>query len=546
MSLSIAAGFVAVALETVVRATRSLPFWDQWEVLTTSQALASPFAQHNEHRIAVSRLVFAMDTAFFHGTSHTTVAVTFVLAMLLALAIGRVAVPAREDRAGRALATSFALCTITSLRAWENFTWSFEVPFLSVYVAAVIAFVAIADPRARRRTLLLALAATGVASYSIANGIFVGPLVVVLALLARRPRSHVAFAGVAVAALIAGYMHGYVSTHGHTDPVESITERPLRVVRYLCVYLGSPINRHASVATVIGAFGIIATTWLGGSIVLRRERRASIGYVLPALVALTFGTGFITALGRSDFGLAQAGSSRYATTALLFWTTLILDRITMTYARRPRAFRSWVAIACAVVVVLAVVTPRARSRAFRRSFRILLAESSILANANDFEALHGVYESPDVLIPRIGVLRAERLSIFHAPWSTWRGTPLDRHVARRNDDCVGALDRFTERLAVGGRSILIEGRVRYDEWFVRERRVVFIDERGTVVGYGSSGYGPADGRHPSRGESRILGFLDPNADADAVRAIVLQDDDASGCALGGSLVVRRDAASRSD
>lgn len=534
VSVAIATGFAAIALETVVGATRALPFWDQWEIITTQEALSGLFAQHNEHRIAFARLVFALDTAFLHGAGRASVAISLALAFLLAVTIGFIAAPDRADRTARWIASAFALCTLTSLRAWENFTWSFEVPFLAVYAFAALAFVAIVDRRSRATTLVAALVATAAAMNSVANGVLVGPLVVCLAWIAGRPKVHVVVAALSVAAMIAAYFHGYTSTEGHTDPVEALTTHPLQVLRYLCVYLGSPIYKGAGVATVVGATGIAATVWIALEIVIRRERRAAETYVLPALLCLALGTGLITALGRYGFGLVQAGSSRYATTSLLFWTCLLLERIATTRALRPRASRGFVALACALVFALAVSTPKSRARAYRRSFRILLAESAILARANDVDALHGVYESPQALVPRIDRLRTERLSIFHEPWSEWLGTPLDRHVRTTDARCEGSLDHMAIRDAVDGRAIRIEGTVSFDERFARERRVLFVDERRTIIGYGSSGYAPAPDHPAARGESRIFGFLDPRANARRVGAVVLRED-ASGCRIGNEL-----------
>jgi hypothetical protein len=80
-ALSVGVYIFATTLLMVVHSWTVVPYWDQWDnlILASDKTFSGIvpvglfhwfFAQHNEHRIAVPRLIFAIDRFFFASTNR--------------------------------------------------------------------------------------------------------------------------------------------------------------------------------------------------------------------------------------------------------------------------------------------------------------------------------------------------------------------------------------------------------------------------------------------------------------------------------------------
>ena len=199
--IAFAAGFVvvfavgvALGLRVMVDGYSPVPFADFWAQFPFIErsvrgdfGLGDLWAQHNEHRIALARIQFLLDYRFLDGTnvflfasiaaSCLLLAATFAVAVWLdtrdwLLALGMLAV------AGTATMSPAGI---------ENLTWAFQVQFVQVFLFAALAILAVvvaarseATSRQAGLTAAAALAAIA-ATYSMANGFLVWPIVVALA-----------------------------------------------------------------------------------------------------------------------------------------------------------------------------------------------------------------------------------------------------------------------------------------------------------------------------------------------------------------------------
>ncbi len=202
---SVAAVFiVGDTLRAVVPLWSPLPWFDEWATVdliagwqdgtrTVGNVL---FSQHNEHRILVPRLVFFADDLLFRGRGYLSLAAIFAVQLLHAGLFAAVLGRSRPARAGRWAIAAAVLAAMFSLRQDENFSSGFQLQFVAVFAGATLSFVLFGlaakrevQRRPVRAALLASLGAALITTLTMANGLVVGYVLVVLALIARlRPR----------------------------------------------------------------------------------------------------------------------------------------------------------------------------------------------------------------------------------------------------------------------------------------------------------------------------------------------------------------------
>lgn len=488
-----ASWFVYKSIESIILGTEPIPFWDQWLALGIDDFPGHLFAQHNEHRIAFPRVVFAIDRAWFRGTNRFDVAVIVTISIIHAFLLGRAAT-ASADSSRRWLvpAVAFALCCTLSLDAWENFTWGFQVQFVVVYLFATCAFGMIADPSHRVGTLVAACVFAWLAAFSMANGVLVPLLVVVLAALVR-PRRQVLAAALLAVATLAFYLHGYERPGHHGNPVEAL-QHPWLLARYVAVYLGAPLAvgqvDALRAATNAGLVAIALSAVVAVDLIARRRSVGVREWVLPFVILFVIGTASVTALGRYNFDVAQALASRYQTPSLVFWCALVLYGASRAKGTTARIATSLVVVA--FVYVLAGGQSVGRENLLHHAEELRRAEAALLADASAVDALHSVCPDPNVVLDDAPGLRRAGAAPFHDPWARWLGTPLSSHLHRDDGACRGAFDETTAVLSVRGAAFEVRGWAYLPREGTRPRHVVIVDADDRVVGYAFTGVSRLD------------------------------------------------------
>jgi len=210
---------IANAVRVVVIAYAALPWADMWNELPFVRRtldghahLASWLAQHNEHRIVLSRVQFVVDFGLFGGRGIFLLVMIFLSSVILAVILAWPIVHVWNDPIIKVGFVSFAIAAVLTPAGWENLTWSFQVGFVQVELFAVAAIAAITlatvqQPVGGRDRLVLALtlASATAATWSNANGLIVWPILVLLAAVRRlATRTILALAVVGTAAHFPG------------------------------------------------------------------------------------------------------------------------------------------------------------------------------------------------------------------------------------------------------------------------------------------------------------------------------------------------------
>jgi len=264
--------------------------------------------------------------------------------------------------------------------------------------------------------IALSIAAALGATLSLANGNLVWPLLVVAALFLRLRRSVVLSLAITGALSIALYLYHYVSRQAEAN-AGSFSENPLRCLQFVAVYLGT-VWVHAN-PVVAGIFGIAGgaaacALVLRSRLYVRTRQAFSIQLVLTLLFCI--GTGFATALGRSNFGLSYAFFSRYQTVVLVFWCCLGLMLLGFAAGIERTQIPFVVVQVCLLAIMVrgAYLAQYQIREARRHGFQLRVASMALFTGVNDWKQFYlGVGVKPDYLLRDVPYPQENRLSIYY-------------------------------------------------------------------------------------------------------------------------------------
>jgi len=450
--LAAAGSVVASTLACVLAHDPSLPWLDAWTSVTLAQqqamgqlGLADLWEPHNEHRILVPRLLFLADFLWCSGRGRLPLAATWVVQAAHALLLVALVRKGGRRGVGVTLAATgvFVALAFSDLQI-ENLAEPFQVQFVLVYLAATAAFAALARARTHGGIFLAAsLGAGAVATASMANGVAVWPLLVVLAAALGMGWRRVVLLALVGAAAVAVYLFGFAPA----PPEGASTSPPGLVdvaVRGLC-YLGGPFRRllpslpasAAAGAVALGLFVTFAASAARRSVEARRDPAAgrdppsAAELVLLHVGLFVLGTAALTAFGRAGLPLVAMWAPRYSTPVLLLWSVLLALGLVRGGWRAGAA-----AVPAAALLLSATLQPQTHVPDPLWAHR-LIGELALRCGVVDehVRALAGPMfkpERPESFRGLVAFLREQRLSVF---------------AKDDDDDLVG--QSLHERFAVG-------------------------------------------------------------------------------------------------
>jgi hypothetical protein len=475
----------------VVRNYTPIPYMDQWDgVIGFWRAVQSGdtsawWAQHNEHRIVVPRLLFWADMRWFGGVNLVTITANVLLhigvAAIFLLAYVRYGLR-RHSLPG------VAGVVLLASMAWmqdDNFNWGFQVQFTLVYLFAMLAFLAYARGVNRNGAgwQVVAFGSATLAMLSMANGVLVFPLLALAAVVSRSGMLRVAAAAMATVVAWTAYFHGYAQPAYHAGLADGLVHHPFGVVHYALAFLGSPaafLGARMGTAAACGAVMVLASAWVVVQL-LRPLALTAYRLFLVLVLGFTLLAAFSAALGRFDLGIATALSSRYTTPALIAWTALFL---LYTDLYPPRAF--WTVLGLLAVTVAPATVWSQRELAGDRSADYDRAVAVIGLRMGIEDPLYIDTLYPPGMRQKLRDLasyaQAQGLSMYTHSWVAQIGV-LEYAPARVDPGlCRGAFDS-TDTVTAG---------YRLRGWAVvndRQRMplILFVDDNNATVGYGIAG-----------------------------------------------------------
>jgi hypothetical protein len=516
--------FLATVVVGAVRGYAPVPFWDMWDAYLGSYLqlhdgdwVSYLFSQTNEHRIPLSRILFWVDLRFFGGLSLVLVPVNIALLVALWGVLCAAAWPLFRDRKDLwAIACAGIAAPCLSWMQMRNVVWGFQSQWMLAYLVPLCAFASLALSAARpeRHRWFAAAILCGVLSMgTMANGLLVMPLLVVMQLLLdpRRWRRAVVIAAVG-AVFTAAWFHLY----------SGVDRGPMiarRLPGYILSFFGLPFYRGTrrlfdrwpavpeDLAYVGGVAFIAAAASLAFWWLRTRKRQHPTVLALLAFLAYISGTTLIIAVGRVHESRLASVVDRYATLALLAWATLAV-LAAFRFKGSPRARKAYAAVALAVA---ALMLP-SQFTAFADdgpvfAHRETLAGLALVMHVDDVPSIKLVYpvdiqKSHALMAGYVAQAERRRLTIFGDP--AWRDAVAQLGRPARGHPCHAAVDGIDP--VEGDPRYRIARGWAYDDATRRTPRFVALASGGTVVGIAVTGFPRDDIAHGIPGAPADTGF----------------------------------------
>lgn len=469
------------------------------------------FAQHNEHRPLVLRLLGLMDLGAAHGSNLVFWGAIFLGQLAHA---GLLVAAARRwgGMHGRALLlwTGLMLAYFFNPSQRENFTWAWQACFIVNLLSGTAAIGALllhaeqwrkpgegAGGRAWSTAFWAALLLPVVAWLSLISGLLVWVLLAALAWWLRLPRSNaVALAAGTVVASGLQFWH-YTPVAHHINPVVALGTYTGRFVLFIFSYLGGMVDLGpAIVAELFGAAGLCA--W--GYFLWRawQERQQQLGPEqgpplfrsgLLGLMTLVVMTAALTSMGRLAVVGDQHAVNRYQSVALLFWVGLIglvWERLPLRLGRG--VLLRWPAVA--TIALLLALTPfldtgATWATAVEQQRLYALANLSVASNVDDLSRLKIPLPLGDWWHRWREYTRQTDRGVFAYPlYRLWQ-EPVNRlYRPAQLRTCLGFVDGKAQRVVGrGGEGLLLTGWA-WNPWAKKPvRELVAVDEQNRIVGF---------------------------------------------------------------
>lgn len=346
LSVGISLSFAVSTFIGVIHSYTGLPYWDSWDGYLNDVYLAEQgdiskwWAQHNEHRILLARLLFWVDLHLFGG-NEIFLLVMINLVTLLSAAISVIALTHIQKQTNKSLRPALAIIlfsaiALTGSTLWmqnENLTWGFQIQFVFATTLPLATFVLIGLSAWLRQSnrikesfwslCLAAFSASG-AVLSMSAGLAT-PWLALVGLIALSAPWRVTASWTFGSLLITtAYLEGYSTPPGQVSVLQTLKSQPLEIGWFFLRYLGSPayhVSGSTWLATLAGAVALVLTSVLAVKSFRQRQTIPS-AFTLGLFAIYILMVAFITAAGRVPFGMAASFAYRYSTPAIMLWIVL--------------------------------------------------------------------------------------------------------------------------------------------------------------------------------------------------------------------------------
>lgn len=482
-----------------------IPYWDMWNgtlgfiVDIRAGQYEKWWAQHNEHRIILSRSLFFLDYELLGGRSLLLIPMNVMIAIVSALMFFLFA--NRMSEANVPLRKTFMIASILiagflfSWTQYENFTWGFQSQFFLAQLLPLISLYFIAKSTETHSTInfCAALIFAIISAGAMANGIAILPIILVFLLVIWQSLIRLTIVLLLAILVIAIYFFDYSAVSHHGSISKALSSDPLGLLYYTFIYIGSPfyhligeLGGSRNVAALAGLFLVLFCIFMTYQQLKSRERSP---YIVALLCFLLYigATAFGTAGGRLIFGLDGATSSRYATPAIMGWAAFALAMIA-SFPRPSRYLRNTIWCGAALICILALgyqskAFASTKERLFSRELGVLALELGI----RDEAMIGNFFPSPDYPLAIAEPAKANRLSIFgDYPFEGLSEVQGGTFTAENAAICAGNLDVV---FPIDG----LKTYIRTRGWLfdpasrTTPKVVTFTDENGLIIGSGLTG-----------------------------------------------------------
>ena len=336
----LAALIVLSSLIMMHGAASIIPHWDSWDgqklfiySLLGSESIGEAFgylmAQHNEHRIVLTKLLFIVDEVFFEGKSYFLL---FLNAVFPAIMAG-VLVAFSRDR--KYVYLPLILGFLFLFDQNRNLTWAFQSQFFLAQYVPLIGYLLLSrfGDDASPKFVLTLLGFAFLSMFTMANGmLFAAPLLLYYMVCERNwSKSLSALAALAGVFVVNFVVLGYEFKQNHgslTDVFGFGLAEFGRLFLYIFKYFGVIFDVGSPYIYGVVFLVLCLVIFVRIFILSKAGRLGTVSVLAKGFVLflLYYGAStLLTAVGRSSLGVGEiAIAGRYATPVVVAWLGVII------------------------------------------------------------------------------------------------------------------------------------------------------------------------------------------------------------------------------
>jgi len=499
---------------------------DEWRVLPRYIQFMSGelgllsflWEDHFGHRPALTRLLFILDAEATGATQALTRTVSVVLCVLLIALFAMVLARQKQLSPGlKLLGIGLIAVVLLPTQQIHNLSIGWNNTILTAVFFSVLALHLVLVSIERDTTvgggglwLAGALGCGLLSTYSMANGLLIWPIMMLVCIRFRRWRH-----AVIVAAFGTAVGLSYLWNSQRTGMLLNALTQPAELISYAITFLGNfiylpflPPNRSAAI------FGCIALLLVVYHFVRQTTRAGEDRYAVWLFLGVclfSVGTAGLTAWGRIRFG-AEVGLEpgaivpvqlRYYSFTAPLWASAValsvlsLQRSVSERARGPMPILDAFAfiVSCAVCAAIYLTSPSAAQLVEYIKRPLERDAAAIVSGAPDQQAMKHIYPFPDVDVPslvpylvdrRLSIFQSEADRILYARAHHTLQRPIFE-AAATNVRCAVRIEELSvmER-AAGDQSgwHQLQGAILGPKADAGLYGILFADEEGKVVGIG--------------------------------------------------------------
>lgn len=496
---------VFLAINGGMQGYSPIPYWDMWEGSLNFAIKASDgnwsvwWAQHNEHRIVLSRLLFWADINWFGGLSIALIAVNFLIIGVSAAVLWRIlcAYNSRSlDKRPEILIGCFIVGWLFQWMQSQNFIWGFQSQFLLVQLLPLCAFFllskSVMTSNLFEKNFLIACLLGILSIGTMANGLLVLPMMFVYELFFRRSKSKLWV--IALLSIITSYLYlvDYKSPAGHSSILEAVRHDPIGVIQYALIYIGSPFHYLTYgwltpyTSLLLGSVFIVlyGVFFVKSALDLKRNPlRLALFFYIAFIVC----TAIVTGGGRLIFGVQQALESRYTTPAIMAWAVLLIlysPYLPLIINKMGWIGKSLIALCCLAIASLQLGALDSQEQSL---FLKKVAALGISMGIPDPDRIAAIYPSAKGALAIAKVAQINNLTFFNI--EPYRSASKLLGYESSNKDltqCAGFID-VIEPVKGSSNYARVGGWVFNPETGSAPKAIEFINQNNLVIGYGIVG-----------------------------------------------------------
>ena len=287
------------------------------------------FAQHNEHRIATTRLVYLLDYWIFHTINFKRLILIGNLFQFATFYILIKQLPKKIEN--RSCILFIFACMFFQFSAAESMLWAMTAVSNYLILTLTALSLSLLSKNDSRYDILALLASTA-GVFTQGNGLLIPPIGIAYLVSQKRYYSSLIMTAVTIVLLFM-YFHGYQTPRPLANPLDA--QRNIGMILIFAIsFTGSALGLGGSHHPLLTHFSLVPTLILGSfiwvitaySLYKKTYRDGNIYVWLNIFVILS---AIITATSRINFGLSQSMVSRYHiySTLAIASTTVLLAQL---------------------------------------------------------------------------------------------------------------------------------------------------------------------------------------------------------------------------